>query len=86
MRRSHIFEDALAAVRHSFDEKLHIRVRFLGEPGIDDGGPRREFFMLLLGAIANNSSLLYGPPNRRVLRHNTTAFQVFKTQHSLIQA
>ena len=47
-----------------------------GEPGIDEGGPKHEFFMLLLNAISNNSSLLDGSPTRRVLRHNTTAFQV----------
>ena len=46
---------------------------FLGERGVDGGGPRREFFMLLMGCIA---SIVDGPPERRVLRHNTTAFEV----------
>ena len=46
---------------------------FLGERGVDGGGPRREFFMLLMGCIG---SILDGPPERRVLRHNTTAFEV----------
>ena len=36
-------------------------------------GPKE---MLLLNAISNNSSLLEGAPTRRVLRHNTSAFQV----------
>ncbi len=35
-----------------------------------------NFFMLLMGSIGNNSSLLDGPPDRRILRHNTSAFQV----------
>ena len=69
VRRGHILDDTLVALRSNFDEKKHIRVRFLGEPAVDEGGPRREFFMLLMGAIANSSSLLDGPPNRRVLRH-----------------
>ena len=46
---------------------------FLGERGVDGGGPRREFFMLLMGCIG---SILDDPPERRVLRHNTTAFEV----------
>ena len=76
MRRGHILDDAISSLRPGFDEKKHVRVRFLGEPAVDEGGPRREFFMLLMGAIGNNCSLLDGPPNRRVLRHNTSAFQV----------
>ena len=76
VRWGHILDDTLVALRSGFDEKKHIRVRFLGEPAVDEGGPRREFFMLLMGAIANTSSLLDGPPNCRVLRHNTSAFQV----------
>ena len=35
---------------------------FFSEAAVDDGGPRKEFFMSLLGAIANNGSLLDGPP------------------------
>ena len=37
---------------------------------------QREFLMLLMGTIANNGSIQDGPPNRRVLRHNTAAFEV----------
>ena len=33
--------------------------------------------MLLMNEIANTGSLLEGPPTRRVLRHNTSAFQVY---------
>ena len=86
VRRGHIMDDALVAIRSGFDEKKHIRVRFLGEPAVDEGGPGREFFMLLMGAIANNSSLLDGPPNCRVLRHNTSAFQVQHIHISLYYA
>ena len=57
-------------------EKKHLQVSFLGEPAVDGGGPRREFLMLLMGTIANNGSILDCPPNRRVLRHNTAAFEV----------
>ena len=76
VRRAHILDDTIAVIRSEFDERKHIRVRFVGEAAVDAGGPRREFFMLLMGAIANCSSLLDGPPHRRVLRHNSSAFQV----------
>ena len=75
-RRSHIFEDTVQALHLGFDEKKCLRVTFFSEAAVDDGGPRREFFMSLMGSIANNGSLLDGPPFRRVLRHNATAFQV----------
>ena len=75
VRRSTIWDDALRAVRRTFDEKKHIHITFLGESAVDGGGPRREFFMLLMNAIRENHSLLDGPLTTRVLRHNTTALQ-----------
>ena len=75
VRRSHIWDDALRAVRRNFDESKHIRITFLGESAIDGGGPRREFFMLLMNSIKENNSLLEGPSNSRVVRHNTAALQ-----------
>ena len=71
-----ILEDTLEDIRFGFDESKHFRVTFLGDPAVDQGGPKREFFMLLMGAIANSGSLLDGPPDRRILRHNANAFQV----------
>ncbi len=75
VRRTNIWEDALRAVKRSFDERKHIRITFLGESAIDAGGPRREFFMLLMNIIKENNSLLEGSSTCRVLRHNTTALQ-----------
>ena len=77
VRRGHIFDDSLMALRSGFDDKKHLRIKFIGEPAVDGGGPRREYFMLLMGDIANNGAILDGPPDRRVLRHNTSAFEVF---------
>ena len=44
----------------------------------DEGGPRREFFMLLMKAIANLSGW-------RVLRHNTGAVQVIPSSKRCLQ-
>lgn len=79
VRRSHVFEDAIKAFNAatvSLLEEKPLKVVFYGEPAIDYGGPTREFFTLLLKSIASNATILDGTENRRVLRHNTTAFQV----------
>ena len=78
VRRGNILDNTIFALRAGFDEQKHLRVHFVGEPAVNEGGPRRELFMLLMNAIANSSMLLQGPPNRRILRHNTSAFQVIK--------
>lgn len=77
VRRKSILEDTLAELRFGFDESKHFRVTFMRDSAVDMGGPRREYFMLLMGAIGNSGSLLDGPPDRRVLRHNASAFQVY---------
>ena len=46
VRRGHIIDDTKISL-HSFDEKKHIHVRFVGEAAVDQGGPRREFLCSL---------------------------------------
>ena len=75
VRRSSIWDDALRAVKRTFDEKKHVRITFIGESAVDGGGPRREFFMLLMNAIRENNSHLDGHSSTRILRHNITALQ-----------
>ena len=43
-----IWKDSVVALRRTFDERKPIIVTFLGESGVDNGGPRREYFMLRL--------------------------------------
>ena len=66
VRRGHILDDTRVPLRAGFNEKKHIRVRFVGEAAVDQGGPRREFFMLTMNAIANSNMLLQGPPDRKL--------------------
>jgi len=33
--------------------KLPLMVRFAGEPGIDEGGPRKEYFSLIMKEICS---------------------------------
>ncbi len=73
MRRKNLFEDAL---RHFLKPKCDVskvlRVRFIGEPAHDDGGPRREFFRYLTPAFAQ-SPLFSGWPNPVIVNHKTSA-------------
>jgi len=73
VRRGHLWQDALRCFERKFDERSHLRVTFLGEPAVDDSGPRREFFMLLMEALNSQEFLLSGMPTRRILKHNTQA-------------
>ena len=74
VRRTHIWEDSLRLFRR-IDASKTLRVTFLGEAGVDDGGPRREYLRLrlLMSAINNQGHLLTGPPSSKVPLHNTLA-------------
>ena len=50
-----------------------LKVSFVGEAAIDDGGPRREYFQLLLRDIASKSGLFKGYPDHVVPVHSIEA-------------
>ncbi len=79
IRRKHIWEDAFRAIsRTRFDCRQSVRVEFLREPGIDDGGPKREFFELALREMANDRTLFHGSENRLSFVHNVQALRLRK--------
>ena len=51
-----------------------IQVCFVGEGGIDTGGPRREFFRLLVEE--GSARYLVGTPGKMTFASNTIACQV----------
>lgn len=58
VRRRHIWNDVQRCVRKTYTNlKLPIRIVFVGEPAEDQGGPRREFFRLSLGAATSDGTL-----------------------------
>ena len=68
MRRRHLWKDSkIVLSRPNNAYSMGMRVTFVSEAAIDEGGPRREYFRLVLGEIANNND---GNLQRRVLRHN----------------
>lgn len=60
VRREHILEDSfqLFETREN-DLRKAIRVKFLGEPGIDVGGVRKEWFLLLMRELFSESKKLF---------------------------
>ena len=76
VRRHHIWKDSLCMfARPSFDAQKQIHVSFVGEEAVDVGGPRREYWRLLMKSIANSSALFDGPEECKVIAHNFTAQQ-----------
>ena len=67
VRRSNILQDSLHLLRNGLDIKKYLRVN---EPAVDEGGPLRDFFRLLLSAIGNNKSLFCGPDDSRMPNHH----------------
>ena len=57
------------------NEQKHIRVTFIGEPAVDEGGPLREFFHLLTTEIARKNLIFCGEDNRRVPQHSITELE-----------
>lgn len=73
VRRSHVFSDALRQFsKESFAVNKMLKIIFVGEAALDEGGPRREFFHLLMREIFK-SSLFSGFPSNVVPVHNIKA-------------
>ena len=76
VRRNHIWSDTLRAVKKaSFNPINPLRVTFIGEPAVNEGGPRREFFSLVLAKIASDRSIFHGPEDSRTFIRNFQGVQ-----------
>ena len=52
MRRSHLIHDTLLQMSMRKDDlKKPLKVQFVGEDGIDEGGVQKEFFQLIFAQI-----------------------------------
>ena len=61
VRRTHIWGDSMKVFRR-VDLKKRLKVTFIGEAGVDNGGPRREYLRLVMAVMVEQSHLLDGPP------------------------
>ena len=75
VRCKHLWEDALRRFRSGINFQKYIRITFVGEAAVDDGGPLREFLHRLMGAIANNNCLFHGREDCCVPTPNVTALE-----------
>ena len=67
VRRSKIL---LHVLRNGLDVLKHIHITFVNEPTVDQGGPLREYFRLLLTSVAANNTLFSGPDSALAPNHN----------------
>ena len=77
VRRSHVWEDAKMKMNRCSDEDLEnvIRVQFVGEPAVDQGGPKREFFSLLHKCMNESTSMFVGESNNKCFSNNVVALE-----------
>ena len=74
VRRSNLVCDTIRAFsKPNFDASKILKVTFIGEPSVDEGGPRREFFQLALKEVFTSSGLFVGWPYNVVPVHNVEA-------------
>lgn len=60
IRRNHITADSLRCIKnHQKDLMKSLRVEFVGEPGVDAGGLRKEWFLLLTRSLFNPMNGLF---------------------------
>ena len=77
VRRNFVWEDTCALLgRKRFNPRATVSVKFSDDDGnaegaVDAGGPRREFFRLLLHAANEKAAIFQGPLHRRVLFPNS---------------
>ena len=81
VRRKHLWHDALSRFESGLNFCKHLKVLFVGEPAVDDGGPLREFLYLLMGEIAANNSLFCGEENCRIPAPNMSALEKHTYKH-----
>ena len=58
IHRKHLWSEFLHKLQNGFDVNKPLKVTFVGKPGVDEGGPFREFLFLLITAISQNNTLL----------------------------
>ena len=74
-----MWQDACRAFSAStFNVARGIRVKFIGESGVDGGGPRREFYRLLVEAVCSISGLLEGSDGNKIPLHKCAALKAKK--------
>lgn len=67
IRRNHITEDSLRCIKqHQHELKKALKIEFVGEPGVDAGGLKKEWFQLLIRDLfkQNNGMFFFNSESR----------------------
>lgn len=77
VRRETIIEDTLnALVREGINFRKPLRIKFVGEPGVDEGGVQKEFFQLLIRKLFDPAYTMFTHnPESRLLWFNGSTFE-----------
>ena len=66
VRRKHIWNDVKRSLkRPGFNDNIGLLSNFIGEDAHDTGGPRREFFRLVMSRMSRDGNLFTGPPSNK---------------------
>lgn len=64
IRRENLLDDALSQLGAKGNQlKKPLKVKFVGEQGVDEGGVRKEFFKLLIDELFNPNYAMFLPKN-----------------------
>ena len=76
VRRRNIWEDSKVKLAKYTESVLNniIKVQFVGEPAVDQGGPRNEFFSLLHREVCG-SNMFIGNETCKLFNHNLLALE-----------
>ena len=78
LRRDHILEDALVQLHKKgkgSNLQKNLKVRFVGEMGVDEGGLTKEFFQLLTKRLFDPNYAMFVVRNDRFLWFNADSFE-----------
>ena len=70
IHRKHVWEDTIRKLKSGLNVNKPIKVSFVGESAVDEGGPLREYLSILIASIASNNNLFQGDAQRRLPRPN----------------
>lgn len=60
---------------------FHLKVTFIGKPGVNKGSPLRELLFLLISSIAQNNTLFQGGSSARMPMHDVVELQITTYYH-----
>jgi ubiquitin-protein ligase E3 A len=77
INRDTIIEDTLnSLIKQDVNFRKPLRIKFIGEPGVDEGGVQKEFFQLLIRKLFDPSYTMFTyKEDSRVMWFNGNTFE-----------